>query len=45
MYGIYRPEDEDTINLIHNDDIPGFIKVFFETLELNPLSRKIFRIK
>ena len=29
VYGVYRSEDEDTLNLIHNEDIPGFVKLFF----------------
>lgn len=29
VYGIYRPEDNDTLTLIDNDDIPGVVKLFF----------------
>lgn len=29
IYGIYRPEDNDTLTLIDNDDIPGIFKLFF----------------
>ena len=29
IYAIYRPEDSDTLDLIHNEEIPGFIKKFF----------------
>lgn len=30
IYGLYRPEDNDTIELIHNEEIPFFVKKFFE---------------
>lgn len=30
VYGIYRPEDNDTLTLIDNEDIPGMFKLFFE---------------
>lgn len=34
IYGIYRPEDNDTITLIDNEDIPGLFKLFFEYIEV-----------
>lgn len=29
VYGIYRPEDNDTLTLIDNEDVPGMFKLFF----------------
>lgn len=34
VYGIYRPEDNDTLTLIDNDDIPSVVKLFFEYIEV-----------
>lgn len=45
IYGIYRPEDTDILEMsVANDDIPGFIKIFFQTLELNERVRWAFAI-
>ena len=35
IYGIYRAEDSDTLLMVVSEDIPGFVKVFFQMLELN----------
>lgn len=46
IYGIYRPEDTDILEMsVANDDIPGFIKIFFQTLELNERVRWAFAIE
>ena len=29
IYGIYRPEDNDTLVMVTTDDTPHFIKLFF----------------
>ena len=34
VYGIYRPEDNETLEMIYSEDIPSFAKVFFQTLEV-----------
>ena len=34
VYGIYRPEDNDTLTLIDNEDIPSVVKLFFEYIEV-----------
>jgi hypothetical protein len=35
LYGIYRPEDTDTLLMVGSEDIPGFVKVAFQKIELN----------
>ena len=32
IYGLYRPEDNETVEMIRSQDTPGFIKMFFSTL-------------
>jgi hypothetical protein len=35
IYGIYRAEDTDTLLMVVTEDIPGFVKMFFQAIELN----------
>lgn len=45
IYGIYRPDDTDILEMsVGNDDIPAFIKIFFQGLELNDRVRWILAI-
>jgi len=32
IYGIYRAEDTDTLQMSTSEDIPSFVKIFFEFL-------------
>lgn len=32
IYGIYRAEDSDTLIMVVSEDMPGFVKVFFQTI-------------
>ena len=35
IYGLYLPEDHHTLVLLHNSELPNFIKWFFENLEVH----------
>lgn len=46
VYGIYRPEDSDTLEMsVGSEDIPGFIKILFQTIELNETVRYLLKIE
>ena len=45
LYGIYRAEDTDTLIMVTSDDLPGFVKVAFQKIELNERVRTLFKIE